>query len=366
MKRVVNDKVKKKYTINSLLRKLSVVVIATSCLALLAGCGKNGRSEHVSAGMSEIENGEYDAALSCFDEAEAAGENKELILRGRGIAYIGKTDYASAIDSLTSALSECDGNLTDLEYDINYYLATAYYKSGAYEDAYTAYSAILALKSSEADSYYLRGCCSLAMNNYELAVSDFDKAVNSDSKNCSLYINIFRALSDNGHADIGMEYLEKAMNNGSKTMSDYDRGRICYYMGDYENACSYLDNANKNNSSEEVVLALGQSYEATGDINFAASIYTNYLSSNGDSASIYNQLGLCRLATGDYDAALSSIESGIAMNDADVMQTLKYNEIICYEYLGDFTKAKVLMESYLVVYPDDETALREYDFLATR
>ena len=160
--------------------------------------------------------------------------------------------------------------------------------------------------------------------------------------------------------------LEKAMNNGSKTMSDYDRGRICYYMGDYENACSYLDNANKNNSSEEVVLALGQSYEATGDINFAASIYTNYLSSNGDSASIYNQLGLCRLATGDYDAALSSIESGIAMNDADVMQTLKYNEIICYEYLGDFTKAKVLMESYLVVYPDDETALREYDFLATR
>ena len=347
------------------MKKMKFVAAALLVLAL-AGCGRNAETTNVEAGMKEIENGDYDSALSYFEQAEQAGENEELVLRGQGIALLGKSDYQAAIDCLTRALSECDGNLTELEYDINYYLATAYYKSEQYNDAYSTYSAILALRPGEADAYYLRGCCSLALGNYELAISDYDKAVEAAPTDYALSINIFRALSDAGYEELGKGYLEKAMNNGTKTMSDYDRGRICYYLGDYENACSYLDSAYKTNCSEEVVLALGQSYEATGDINFAASIYTNYLSSYGDSAAIYNQLGLCRLATGDYEAALAAIESGISMNDMDVLQALKFNEIVCYEYLSDFDRARILMESYLATYPDDEAAKRENEFLSTR
>jgi len=50
----------------------------------------------------------------------------------------------------------------------------------------------------------------------------------------------------------------------------------------------------------------------------------------------------------------------------EIAQTLAFNEIIAYEYLGEYKKAAVLMEGYLSTYPDDEAAQREYGFLKTR
>ena len=47
-------------------------------------------------------------------------------------------------------------------------------------------------------------------------------------------------------------------------------------------------------------------------------------------------------------------------------QSLLFNEIAAYEYLGDFAQAKVLINKYLTMYPDDAQAQREAGFLATR
>ena len=49
-----------------------------------------------------------------------------------------------------------------------------------------------------------------------------------------------------------------------------------------------------------------------------------------------------------------------------MMQTLKFNEIITYEYMGEYKTAAALMNSYLRSYPDDDAAKREYEFLQTR
>ena len=48
------------------------------------------------------------------------------------------------------------------------------------------------------------------------------------------------------------------------------------------------------------------------------------------------------------------------------MQSLRFNRIVAYEYLGQFDQAKLAMEQYLALYPDDENAQREYTFLKTR
>jgi len=348
------------------LRKITIPLLAGFVLFHCAACGGSKKSTNLQAGMDYIESAEYDNALTCFEAGEAAGESRELLYRAKGIAYIGKMQYGDAVDAFLKALACCDGTLTSLEFDINYYLATAYYKSGDYLSAFDTYSAILALKPKEAQAYYLRGTAAISMGYHDQAVSDFDRAVSLNKDNYSMYIDIYLILDKYGYTQEGQTYLEDAMSAGSRSMSDYEKGRICYYMGDYENACTYLDSANKANTNETIVLELGKAYEATGDINFAASIYVNYLSNYGDSAAIYNQLGSCKLAAGDYQAALDAIASGIAMNNMDVMQTLKYNEIVAYEYMGDFKKACVLMENYLAAYPDDERAQREYEFLRTR
>ena len=54
------------------------------------------------------------------------------------------------------------------------------------------------------------------------------------------------------------------------------------------------------------------------------------------------------------------------IEDNGMMQTLKFNEIVTYEYKHDYKTAATLMSSYLRSYPDDATAKREYEFLQTR
>ena len=61
-----------------------------------------------------------------------------------------------------------------------------------------------------------------------------------------------------------------------------------------------------------------------------------------------------------------AFQTGMNIEGNDMMQTLKFNEVIAYEYMGDYKTAAALMNSYLRSYPDDETAKREYEFLQTR
>jgi len=45
---------------------------------------------------------------------------------------------------------------------------------------------------------------------------------------------------------------------------------------------------------------------------------------------------------------------------------MRFNQIVCYERLGDWENAKAKMTEYLQVYPDDAKAKREAKFLQTR
>ena len=68
----------------------------------------------------------------------------------------------------------------------------------------------------------------------------------------------------------------------------------------------------------------------------------------------------------DYDAALSALQSGLALEDTSLRQTLSFNQIVAYEKKGDFKQAAQLMSQYVKDYPDDTTAVREYEFLRSR
>ena len=96
------------------------------------------------------------------------------------------------------------------------------------------------------------------------------------------------------------------------------------------------------------------------------SVYNNYLSKQGPNAEIYNELGLCEMAKKEYQNALAAFQAGKQIEGNSLMQTLCFNEIVAYEYLEDYQQAEVLMNAYLQNYPDDQTAIREQQFLSTR
>lgn len=344
-------------------KSLLLIGIGIVILGMLTGC-TTGKNPNVEEGMQALSELNYEAAMEYFKLAEENGENERLIARGRGIASIGMTDYTNGAAYLEEALSTSDGILQDFDYDVNYYLAIAYIKNNQPEKAEAVYSAILALKEDDTESYYLRGTVRLFQKNLEAAKSDFDMVVKLEPQNYDRVIRIYESLSQYGYEEAGKEYLTNALGMADK-MSAYDRGRLYYYLGEYQSAYLSLEEA-KNTGKAEAYLYLGKAYEATGDYNYASTVYNSYIAKDTSDARIYNQLGLCEMKKGDYQAALLAFQAGMQVENNDIMQTLQFNEIVAYEYLQDYTQAEVLMDYYLKTYPDDLQAQREYEFLLTR
>ncbi len=343
---------------------LTITILLIIILLGTSGCsGIGADSANIDIGMEAVEALDYDKALACFADAAAAGEDERLLYRGIGLSYMGKTAYSEAIEAFQTALSYSDGIPDNIDYDINYYMAVAYYKTGQKASAVAAYDAILALREDDKDAYYLRGAIQTEQGNLDAARADFDKTLALDRDSDRL-IEIYTILTDNGYKEVGQEYLHAAMESGADKMTEYEKGRISYYLGDFESARTYLEEAR--DESYEAVLFLGRTYEALGDNNYAVSVYNAYLDAGNASPHVYNQLGICKLKLKEYDAALAAFQAGMKIEDNPILQTLRFNEIITYEYLGDYKKAGVLMDGYLQTYPDDILAARENIFLETR
>lgn len=341
--------------------------LALTACALLAvtaaGCG--GRAEKTQEAMTMIGEMDYQGALAAFAEAEEGEEDAYQIHRGRGIAYMSLASYEEAIECFLEALSCSDGLVKDVDFDVNYYLAESYSRSGQFAEAKEVYNAILALRDREENAYFKRGSVELELDQYTEAKADFDRVVAMDPENYDRLFAIYEVFDHFGYKEAGQEYLQVALTNGEDTLGAFDKGRLYYYLENYQKAYVELEEA-KNDGTAQSSLYLGKAYEATGDYNYACNVYRSYLEKQGDSAEIYNQLGVCELKRQNYGAALVAFQSGIALQEKEMLQTLSYNEIVAYEYLSDFDRAASLIQTYVGNYPDDAKAQREREFLTTR
>lgn len=346
--------------------KKKAILAAALCVSLgLGGCSLGKSSTNIAAGMQCIKDRDFTGAEEAFTAALEAGEDEKQALRGQGIALMGKADYEGAASAFEQALSCSSGIPEDMDYDINYYLAACYMKLSEPAKAEAAYDAIIALRKTDAEAYELRGAVKLSQDRYEEAKADFDKAVSLEPTDYTRMIQILETMTQYGHQEDGQAYLSEAIASHGEEMSDYDRGRLYYYLGDYDSACVSLEKARSDTDYQSTML-LGRTYEALGDYNYALSVYQAYLANDQTHPEIYNQLGLCQMAMGSYQDALTSFQTGLKAKDNTVLQSLSFNEIVAYEHLGEFKKASVLMDTYLENYPGDETAAREAEFLKTR
>ena len=350
------------------MKKVLVTAVAVLACISMTGCGSLAGRHNIDSGFSYIDSHEYQNALESFDAALENGEDQCLIHRGKGIAYLRSGEYQQASDELLLSLASDEGIVDDMDFDTNYYLAEAYLGLSEYNKAKEVYDAILALRSKDSNAYYLRGIAELASGNHDGGYSDFTKAIALNAKDYSMIIMIYKALDEYGYSDEATGILQTAMSGGSEFMTNFEKGQISFYLGNNAEAQSYLEAARneRDQEKEPVVIMLGQTGEKQGDYNYAISVYRNYLSENPDSALVYNQLGMCQIRQGDYQSAVSSFESGIALDNKEMNQALMLNQITAYEYMGEFQVAAGMMEDYLATYPEDKEAQRENIFLSTR
>lgn len=333
-------------------------------MVFAVGCSGDNKSNYQLA-VDALNNQNYSEALTLFEAAQNEDTNKQLVYRGLGMANLGLAQYDQSIECFDNALHQSNGLIKSIDYDINFYLAAAQYKKGDYQSAYNTYEAICTLDKSNSDARYLMGKTSLDMGDIEKAKENFEEAIRLKPSDPYLYINIYKELVNYGYENEAKSYINLALKNVSKP-SSYELGIFNYYLGDYTQARNYFEESKDVKKNADSLIYLGKTYEALGDTGYAASLYEAYLTNDPSSSEMYNELGNLKFAEKDYEGALATYEAGLKSSDKTYMQSLMFNRIVAYEYLGDYKTAATLMKEYLSTYPNDEQAKREDVFLRTR
>lgn len=150
--------------------------------------------------------------------------------------------------------------------------------------------------------------------------------------------------------------------------------------GQYAEAVTAFQKAaEEEKNTAEAYRGLGMAYYEQEDYQAARDAFEQALSAGGEKTpALYNLMGICGMQMEDHVYALEQFTQGIELSQnsgtsaeeaesfSEVLQEMRFNQIVCYERLGDWENAKAKMTEYLQVYPDDAKAKREAKFLQTR
>ncbi len=347
------------------MRKYSRLVMMTVVSMLVAGCQKNQEPDHLELGKIAIEQESYQEALTEFQEAVQAEEDKIRAYRGIGMAYMGLEQYEQAVISFDQAFAETKEKMTKARKDLLYYKASALYHEEKYEETIQVCNQILE-KASEADAFYLRGACYLKEQKMDKAQVDFEAALKQQPEDYELYLNIYESFQEQKLSAKGDEYLQQALQIESNRDEDtYHKARIYYTLENYQKAQELLKGLVEEKNPEAMLL-MGEIYLKKEESEKSIAMYQQYMQENEETPEAYNGIVLAELAQNRYDEALADIAKGLALEKEKGKQELYFNEIVAYEYKGDFENAKIKAFVYSEKYPMDERGKKEYDFLSNR
>ncbi|MBR4207008.1 MAG: tetratricopeptide repeat protein [Lachnospiraceae bacterium] len=340
-------------------------VLTAVMLLMAASCGK--KETALERGLSFVTLQEYDQALEILLEAEVSEGVSEELLRAKGLAYMGLGEYDQAVSAFTDALSLAGTSCGSLERDINFYLSTCYIKLSDNESAMERLDAVLSSEPSNVTAALERGKLKLSMKDVSGAMADFDMAAGTDKKNAGVYLDIYDIFMSRKMVKEGASYLNSAKAADPADLNDYDKARLCYYTGDLEGACNYLEYARSIDKADtDMIKLLGRCYRELSKYENATAIYLGFLEEKPDPG-ICNELGISYSETGSYSQALEAFRRGIKIPENNTcMQELKANEIVCLENLHEYKEAAELAKAYLETYGTDEEMEKEYAFLVTR
>ena len=295
----------------------------------------------------------------------------ELAYRKIGIRAMEQGDYTEAIENFQNALDQSKGKIRNLELDICMNKAEALYLNGQTEDAVTVCDAVLDYDDSYANAYYLRGNLYLQQDMVDQALADYEQAAAHADADYEIYIQLYENLSRAGRTEEGVAYLNQALElNGKSRSALTGRGYVYYLLEDYESAEAELTKAvaieKKEGEDDKAELILAQTYDQMGDQSQAQEYYELYAQDHADDSVVLEELGNMAMEQEDYEQALTYYEDGLATNAPANEQELLRGQIAALEQLYKFEEAKELMAQYVLDYPDDEEAAREYLFLKTR
>ncbi|MDO4620835.1 MAG: tetratricopeptide repeat protein [Lachnospiraceae bacterium] len=345
-------------------KRIRIAVPLLAGVLLLSGCARSDAKEAYSKGCAALEEAQTESARQYFNGVIESGYYLTHAYRGLGIAYMKEGNYADACIAFEKGILEFVDEPEDVQKDLYLYLAACRELQGQQDKAMEIYDSLIR-KNPDTEVLFLRAKLQLRNGNVKEAQADFDQAV-AQSNDYDLFINIYEIFRDADRSGDGASYLEHALDIASSREDDYyEKGLVSYYLQNYEEAKEHLISAIRADETDSrAIFLLGKVYLAMNDTANARAVYQSYTANEAMAAGSYNGLALCDIAEKNYDSAMQNVEKGLSYDSSS--QGLLYNEIVLYEQMRDWTKAKARAAAYVAKFPTDEAGLREYEFLSTR
>ncbi len=248
---------------------------------------------------------------------------------------------AAAVFAVSAVLTAC-GGVTEEQLEART-SAIAMMKAGDYEGAVAALNGLVEEATSvtefELDILKYRAEAEFLLEDYAAAVHTYQTLMEVDAKKPEYCYLSALALAYDGKLEDAAEMIR---------------------LG------SELDPKSEAAGFWEAKKVLAETYDFGGRSAEAKEMYQELIDGGHGSTEIYNRLMMMAMDEGMYEEALKLAAKGMILTDGRAMQELKFNEAVCYEYLGDFSKALELFRAYETEFGMDERVAHEIAFLESR
>jgi IMP dehydrogenase/GMP reductase/lipoprotein NlpI len=208
-----------------------------------------------------------------------------------------------------------------------------------------------------AQAYYNRGVIYYNQQKYELALADYNKAINLNPNLAEAYVNRGLLYSKQQKYELGLADYNKAIDmNPNLAQAYYNRGVIYYNQQKYELALADYNKAIELNPNfAEAYVSRGILYYNQQKYDLALSDYNKAIEINPNNAGPYYNRGLLYSDLQKYDLALADYNQAIRINpnyaDAYLNRGVLYRHLQKYDLaLADWNKAIEINPNYALAY----------------
>jgi len=300
---------------------------------------------------------DYDRAISDYSEVLRLGPTTEtevykgngytigkvddysvMVYNNRGIMYIEKGNYDRAISDFNELI-----RLNPNEAATYNNRGVAYYKKEVYERAIADYTEAIRLNPNYAEAYKNRGLASYSYQRelndgytilykgyYNEAISDFTQAIQLGLKDVGVYFFRGTAYSNEGHNDKAIsDFNEVIRLDPNDTLAYYQRGIAYNKKGDYNKAISDFTQAIRFDPNEaDSYSGRGYAYRNKKDYKKAIADFESALRINPDYPFAKEVLEEIREEMGEAQSGVPSSDGGVSGNMfTDSRDSKKYKTV---------------------------------------
>ena len=239
-------------------------------------------------------------------------------------SYMNKNDYATHVTNVSNGLNK--ENI--LKPDFKKYMTRgdSLRNSGEYKKAVSCYLQSIMLERTNSDSYLGLGISYKYLNNYDKAIENFKKSINTNKDN--------NKLEAQSYYEMGVCYL--LSNEMTKAITSFQKS----IMKDRDNL--------------DVQLQLALAHELVHEEDMALKIYDKLIEEHPNYTKAYSHKGALLICKGEYTEAISIFKQILKLEPK--FHRAYFGLGVCFDNLKEYSYAKKYYQKFLKIHPNSSHA----------